>query len=514
MANNEGISAKRKNDSIIKAIKMKIINNVKNNLNHRAIIAHGKNYSYRELINASEQFAMQLLNGQKDLNEARVAFMVSSGFDYVKVQWAIWQAGGVTVPLCLSHPLPSLQYVIEDTGATIVVVSPMFTNNLEALAKEKNIRFIVLGNEQNFDVVALPAIDNGRMGMILYTSGTTNKPKGVVSTHKNLEAQISTLVNAWEWTSSDHTLCVLPLHHVHGIINVISCALWSGATCQFIPEFSAAEIFNLFEKGELNVFMAVPTIYFKLITYWESLPEKKQQALKECMQKFRLMVCGSAALPVSVMEKWKGISGHTLLERYGMTEIGMALSNPYHGERKAGYVGVPLPGVEVKLADENYNDAKEGEPGEIIVRGKNVFKEYWKKPEATQKEFTKDGWFKTGDIAVVEDGYYRIMGRNSVDIIKSGGYKISALEIEEVLRTYGDISDCAVVGIPDDEWGELIVAAIVVPGTTIDIGVLTLWMREKMPAYKTPRKYKIVEELPRNAMGKVTKNDVKNIFIA
>ena len=492
---------------------MKIIDNSQNYLQSKAIIADGKNYSYEDLLIASQQFAMQLLNGQNDLNEARVAFMVSPGFDYVKVQWAIWQAGGVTVPLCLSHPLPSLQYVIEDTGAKIVVVSPMFSDNLEALAKEKNVRFIVLGNEQNFDQVALPAIDNSRMGMILFTSGTTNKPKGVVSTHKNLEAQISTLVNAWEWIAADHTLCVLPLHHVHGIINVISCAMWSGATCQFIPEFSAAEIFNLFQKGELNVFMAVPTIYFKLITYWESLPVEEQQALKSCMQKFRLMVCGSAALPVSVMEKWKEISGHSLLERYGMTEIGMALSNPYHGERRAGYVGLPLPGVQVKLADENYNDAAEGEPGEIIIKGENVFKEYWNNPEATSKEFTKDGWFKTGDIAVIEDGYYRIMGRNSVDIIKSGGYKISALEIEEVLRTHDEISDCAVVGIPDDEWGELIVSAIVPTTQAIDTGALNLWMREKMPAYKTPRQYKIVEELPRNAMGKVTKNDVKNIFI-
>ena len=491
---------------------MKIINNATNNLSHRAIIADGKNYSYAELLNASQQFAMQLLNGQKDLKEERVAFMISPGFDYVKVQWAIWQAGGVAVPLCLSHPLPSLQYVIEDTEATIVVVSAIFKSNLKTLVKEKNIRFIILGSEEVDLDIALPVIDNSRMGMILYTSGTTNKPKGVVSTHQNLEAQISTLVTAWEWTSSDHTLCVLPLHHVHGIVNVISCAMWSGATCEFIPEFSAAEIFNLFEKGDLNVFMAVPTIYFKLITYWESLAVEKQQSLKECMQKFRLMVCGSAALPVSVMEKWKLISGHTLLERYGMTEIGMALSNPYHGERKAGYVGVPLPGVEVKLADENYNDAIEGESGEIIVKGENVFKEYWNKPEATQKEFTKDGWFKTGDIAVIEDGYYRIMGRNSVDIIKSGGYKISALEIEEVLRTYDEISDCAVVGIPDDEWGELIVSAIVTTKKTIDTGALNLWMRGKMPAYKTPRKYKIVDELPRNAMGKVTKNDVKNIF--
>jgi malonyl-CoA/methylmalonyl-CoA synthetase len=230
------------------------------------------------------------------------------------------------------------------------------------------------------------------------------------------------------------------------------------------------------------------------------------------MSAFRLMVCGSAALPVSVMEKWKAVSGHTLLERYGMTEIGMAISNPYHGQRKAGYIGTPLPGVEVCLVNEDYQEVLPGEPGEILVRGKNVFREYWNKPEATEKEFTPQGWFKTGDVAVVEQGYYRILGRNSVDIIKSGGYKISALEIEEELRQHDEIEDCAVVGIPDEEWGELIVAALVVNNKNINLQELNLWLRQRMATYKTPRKYVLVQELPRNAMGKVTKNDVKNLF--
>lgn len=481
--------------------------------NATAILSNEKLYTYNELLNASKAFAGILLQNKNDLQESRVCFMVTPGFDYVKVQWAIWQAGGIAVPLCLSHPLPSLQYVIEDTEATVLVVSPQYEELLKGLASEKNIRLVVLGKEQEIYLSALPEIDSRRRAMILYTSGTTNKPKGVVSTHANLEAQISTLVAAWEWSNKDHILCVLPLHHVHGIVNVISCAMWSGATCEFIPEFSSDEIFRLFQKGDINVFMAVPTIYFKLIAYWESLSKQDQDLLTVAMSKFRLMVCGSAALPVSVMEKWKIISGHNLLERYGMTEIGMAISNPYHGERRAGYVGLPLPGVEVKLVNEQMLEVNFGEPGEILVRGKNVFSEYWNKPEATAKEFTTDGWFKTGDVAIVENGYIRIMGRNSVDIIKSGGYKISALEIEEVLRTHTLITDCAVVGIDDEEWGELIVAALVTSDKMIDIAELNKWLREKMAAYKTPRKYLLVDELPRNAMGKVTKNDVKKLFV-
>ena len=491
---------------------LQIINNAESHSANVAVHSNGNAYTYKQLLDASHQFASLLLKNETDLHQARIAFMVNSGFDYVKVQWAIWRAGGVTVPLCLTHPLPSLEYVLEDTGATILVVSPQYESFIQPLVEQFKLRFIVLGKEENVGAKNLPKIDTSRNAMILYTSGTTNKPKGVVTTHDNLEAQISTLVNAWEWSAADKTICVLPLHHVHGIVNVVSSSLWCGASCRFIDGFSAEEIFKLFEERHINVFMAVPTIYYKLITYWESLPANKQQELTKAMSAFRLMVCGSAALPVSVMEKWKTISTHTLLERYGMTEIGMAVSNPYHGERRAGYIGKPLPGVDVKLVDENYNEVKSGEPGEIIVKGKNVFKEYWNKPEATAKEFTNDGWFKTGDVAIVEDGYYRIMGRNSVDIIKSGGYKISALEIEEELRKHDAIADCAVVGIPNDEWGELIVSALVVKDKSMNTEELNKWLRERMAAYKTPRKYLLVDELPRNAMGKVTKNDVKKLF--
>jgi len=195
-----------------------------------------------------------------------------------------------------------------------------------------------------------------------------------------------------------------------------------------------------------------------------------------------------------------------------MTEIGMAISNPYEGERRPGFVGLPLPGVGIRLVDEQLKEVATGEPGEILVKGKNVFKEYWNKPEATAKEFTSDGWFKTGDVAVIENGYYRILGRNSVDIIKSGGYKISAIEIEEELRKHEQIKDCAVVGIPDEEWGELIVAAIVTNQPPVSTEQLKDWLKERMAPYKIPRKYLNLNELPKNAMGKVVKSEVKKLF--
>lgn len=476
-----------------------------------AIIASGKSYSYKTLLQSSQQFATHLLEGSGDLDGARIAYMVDPGFNYVKVQWGIWQAGGVAVPLCISHPLPSLQYVLEDTGATILVISPQYHDLLAAYVLEHSIRLIVLDRVSETAVLEIPQVDPQRNAMILYTSGTTNKPKGVVTTHANIAAQIKSITSAWQYAPTDHTLCVLPLHHVHGIINVVSATLSVGGTVEFVDSFSVDDIFSRFLKGDINVFMAVPTIYFKLIAAFELLDVAAKQKLKNAMKKFRLMVCGSAALPVSVMQQWEEVSGHVLLERYGMTEIGMGISNPYEGLRKPGSIGIPLPGVSVRLVDENMQPVINGEPGEIHIKGENVFKEYWNKPEATAKEFTSDGWFKTCDVAVVEEGYYRILGRSSVDIIKSGGYKLSALEIEEVLRTHALVDDCAVVGIADDEWGELVVAAVVAKAG-LELHQLNQWMRTQMPTYKTPRKYLLVKELPINAMGKVVKNEVKTLF--
>lgn len=480
----------------------------------RAIVSNGQSYTYANLLVSSQTLAAQLLDQQDDLAEAKVAFMVSPGFDYVKTQWAIWRAGGVAVPLCITYPLPSLEYVLEDAGVSIIVVTQEYESILSAWAKTKNIRFIVLDATIliSESEKKLPVVDVEREAMILYTSGTTSKPKGVVTTHKNIEAQVSTLVKAWCWTSADHTLCVLPLHHVHGIINVVSSALWCGATVEFLHPFSAESVFETFKKGDVNVFMAVPTIYYKLISHWESLSKSEQQTISTRLDAFRLMVSGSAALPVSVMEKWKVISGHTLMERYGMTEIGMGISNPYEGERRAGYIGQPLPGVSVRLVDDHNNVVRPDEAGEIQVKGENVFSKYWNKPEATRTAFTKDGWFKTGDVAIVEDNYYRILGRDSIDIIKSGGYKISAIEIEEILRTHPDIADCSVIGVPNEEWGEIVAAVLIVHDAAFEVGKLNGWIRDRMPAYKIPRHYKIVQELPRNAMGKVTKNELKKIF--
>jgi malonyl-CoA/methylmalonyl-CoA synthetase len=493
-----------------------------------AIVTTDGSFTYRDLLHTSSQIATSLLQNTKDLQEERVAFLIPPGFEYVATQWGIWRAGGIAVPLCVSHPRPELEYVITNSGASIIVAHPNFESILrsrsvsagESLAEEHNLRFILTSETLPSNIARLPEVDITRRALILYTSGTTGKPKGVVTTHQNIQAQVTSLIAAWEWTSSDspaetlreRILHILPLHHIHGIINVLTCALWAGAECHLLSKFDTETVWNRIGEGNLTLFMAVPTIYVKLITAWENASRERQKTMSEGCAKMRLMVSGSAALPVKVVEKWQTISGHFLLERYGMTEIGMALSNPLHGERLAGYVGKPLPKVEVRLVDENGKLVPTGTPGEIQVKGPGVFLEYWQNPEATAKAF-RDGWFCTGDTAVVENGSYRILGRMSVDIIKTGGYKVSALEIEEVLRSHPDIQECAVVGVADIEWGERVCAALVLQGAKpLTLESFRSWAKERLAVYKVPTQILIVEELPHNAMGKVTKPTVVELF--
>lgn len=477
-----------------------------------AVVDPTGTFSYRDLEIASSHIASGLLRGRPDLEEGRVAFLVPPGFAYVAVQWGIWRAGGVAVPLAISHPRPELDHVIRDAEVETVVVSPKFAEALRPVATQVGARFVTTSEVPNTPAVRLPDLGADRRAMMVYTSGTTGKPKGVVTTHGNLAAQIASLVAAWEWTPEDRILLVLPLHHVHGIVNVLGCALWSGACVEMLERFDAEVAWGRLASGELTLFMAVPTIYRKLIASWEAAAPDVRRARSEGCGRLRLMVSGSAALPVQILERWREISGHVLLERYGMTEIGMALSNPLHGERRPGFVGTPLPDVEVRLVDEHGAEAAAGTPGEIEVRGPSVFLEYWRRPAASALAF-REGWFRTGDLAVVEDGAYRIFGRSSVDVIKTGGYKVSALEIEELLRTHPAVAECAVVGVEDPEWGQRICAAVELqPRTTLSLDELQPWAKARLAPYKIPRALQCVPALPRNAMGKILKPAVARLF--
>ena len=478
-----------------------------------AVSSKGRDHSYDSLLSVSEGIAASLLDGSTDLEEQRVAFLIPASFEYAAVQWGIWRAGGIAVPLSLSAADPELEHVITDAQVDRIIVPEDSLAKLRPLCDQLSTPLLSVDGISSGQSVPLPQLEARRRAMILYTSGTTSRPKGVVSTHANIQAQITALTEAWGWRLDDWIPLFLPLHHVHGIVNVLGCALWSGARVDCFDSFDELAVLERVADKEYSVFMGVPTIYVKLIRSLEAADEGERARYTDGFAHMRLMVSGSAALPASVHEQWTRLTGQKLLERYGMTEIGMAISNPLQGERRPGAVGVALPGVTVRLVSEAGEVIEaENEPGEIQVRGPAVFSEYWHKPDVTRESFVEE-WFRTGDMAVLEDGYYRIMGRLSVDIIKSGGYKLSALEIEDTLLMHPAIRECAVVGVPDDTWGEVVAVAIVArDGEHIELPALKEWAIERMSKYKIPKSLLLLEELPRNAMGKVTKRAIQDLF--
>jgi malonyl-CoA/methylmalonyl-CoA synthetase len=502
-----------------------------------AIVAADGVFSYQDLAATSASVA-DVLTERGDLADARVAFLVPPSFAFVAVQQGIWRAGGIAVPLAVSHPPAELDHVVRDSGASIVVGSGRQAEALAEIATRHAARFIrtpdlLAGNgdsppfpengdspgfrqkgdrrdsSQNKDSVGfrekgdsprfpetgtVPLFPPDRRAMILYTSGTTGKPKGVVTTHANIAAQMASLIKAWEWTSEDRALSVLPLHHVHGLINVVGCALAAGASCEILPQFETEPAWERLASGDVTVFSAVPTIYHRLTASWDAAPARMQRARSEGAGRVRLMMSGSAALPRKTLDRWREITGHVLLERYGMTELGMVLSNPLHGERRPGFVGTPLPGVDVRMVDD-----------ELEVRGPGVFREYWQRPDETAAAF-HDGWFRTGDVAAVEHGAYRLLGRRSVDIIKTGGFKVSALEIEDTLREHPSIAECSVTAAPDEEWGERVEVTVELrKDRDLTLGELQEWSRSRLARYKIPRRLYITTALPRNALGKIVK---------
>ncbi|CAH1270275.1 ACSF3 [Branchiostoma lanceolatum] len=533
-----------------------------------AIIDRNGSHSYLDLLQQSCRLSQKIssvLGASDDVKGERIAFLCPNDVSYVISQWSAWISGGVAVPLCKTHPVPELEYVLSDSQASVLLYTEDYADKAAIVAENTNIKVLQLRREnyiqkENEDMKTKVdecvdiLLDLGsrswkdRDAMIVYTSGTTGRPKGVLTTHKNLQAQVEAMVETWEWSPTDVLLHVLPLHHVHGIVNCLVTPLWAGAMVTMMEQFSAENTWKALLSASLlsqwsdsvsprmNVFMAVPTVYAKMIEHYDkhyTKPRVRDYVKAVCREKVRLMVSGSAALPQPIMERWEEITGHRLLERYGMTEIGMALTNPLHGDRRPGTVGRPLPGVEVRIAQQtsaadpqqttvvaqgnhSYTQVSPGmeeQEGELLVKGPAVFKQYWNRPDATTDAFTQDGWFKTGDTAVLRDGYFSIMGRTSVDIIKSGGYKISALDVERHLLAHDGIADCAVVGVSDMTWGQRVVALVVLrEGASLSLGELKDWGKDRMPSYIIPSEIKVVPVLPRNAMGKVNKKELLKEF--
>ncbi len=441
-------------------------------------------WTYAELAAKSETVAARL----GSLGGARIGLQLDRTRESVAVLLGVLRAGGVIVPFSLKGTPREIDYQVADAGIARTV----------SLADQAALLEGAAGFEG-------PSPGATAAASILYTSGTTGRPKGVVHTHAALAWQVDVLHAAWGWSPSDRLLHVLPLHHVHGLINGVLGALRAGAELRFVETFDAARIWDALSSGEVTVFYAVPTIYHQLADAWDAAPGEAQARWREGTAAMRLLVSGSAALPARLWHRWREITGQPLLERYGMTEIGMAISNPYRGERRPGTVGQPLPSMEVRIVDEEFRDVAPGLPGQIVVRGPSLFREYWGRPAETAAAF-RDGWFLTGDVAILRDGYVAIQGRASQDILKSAGYKLSALEIEEVVGEHPGVREVAVVGMPDAEWGEVVTACVVLkPGASLSLEQLRDFCKDKLAPYKVPRRLRVCDSFPRTPLGKVVK---------
>ncbi|TPX33985.1 hypothetical protein SmJEL517_g03206 [Synchytrium microbalum] len=490
---------------------------------HPAIISKDRPFGYAQLL--ADVAKLRDIISTKDLKEARVAFLFPHGYEWTVAHWAIWASGATAVPLAPMHPPPESEYYITDSESEVVVVHTSLKDKLAPMKLGPNVRIIEVGDLKSQDYktfereeVEFWPIDFKRMSMINYTSGTTGKPKGVIHTHNSIAAWTQTLVDAWKWSNKDKALHVLPLHHLHGQINAYYCGLLQGASIEF-TKFDAQKVWDRWmdPRRDLTLFMGVPTMFTRMEALYKTWTPEKQQAATESCKQFRLLVSGSAALPDVLYHEWERISGHQILERYGMTEIGAA-GNPVEGARVPGTVGVMLKGVEIKLIDEatgeNVTD-KTNTPGMAFLRGPMMFSGYWKRPDATA-EVMFDGWYRSGDVLIRSDqhGYFKVLGRASVDIIKSGGYKISALEIEREILDHPSVLHCAVMGVADKEWGERVGCVVVFrDNADCTLEALREFLRPKLAPYKLPSLLKVLKgDLPRNSIGKINKKTLVEIF--
>ena len=413
--------------------------------------------------------------------------------------------GVVALPLNPAYPPPELRWYLDDARAALAVVLEPGAMEGRPAVDARALR-AELDAAEALDLDGLPEPDEEALAVLLYTSGTTGRPKGACISHRNLRGTVEALHRAWGWRRDDHLLHALPLFHVHGLFVAQLGALWAGARTTWLPRFEAAEAMGALETLGCTVFMGVPTFYHRFL----QLPE----AVRPRLRRMRLFTSGSAPLPAEDHAAFAARFGHTILERYGMTEVGIVLSNPLRGERRPGAVGFPLPGVEARVVDRGTEEpVGSGVVGEIWIRGPGVISGYLRRPDKTREALTADGWMRTGDLGFVDpEGYFHISGR-AKDLVISGGLNVYPGEVEAVLRAWPGVAEAAVVGLPDPDWGERVVAAVVLAeGAVLDEAALVAACRQQLAPYKCPKAVVAVTALPRNAMGKVQKHLLREVL--
>ena len=448
-----------------------------------------------------------------------VAIQVQKSPEMLNIYAACAQSGLVFLPLNPSYTVDELDYFIENSEARLIICDEAKKGPLKKIARKLGLSIETLNADATGSIIdkSLPLSDKfetvrrskNDLAALLYTSGTTGKSKGAMLTQANLLSNGSALMNEWQFTKKDVLLHALPLFHTHGLFVATNVTLSAGGSMIFLPKFDLDEIIKNFPRS--TTIMGVPTFYTRLLT--------DHRFTKKLVKHMRLFVSGSAPLLSETHIQFEKLTGHRILERYGMTETNMNTSNPFNGERRAGTVGLPLPGVEIKITDpETGTELKINEIGQIEVRGANVFKGYWKMPEKTKAELRENGFFITGDLGKIDmDGYLHILGRDK-DLIISGGYNIYPKEIEVFLDEQPGIEESAVIGVPHPDFGETAIAIVVISShIKPNIEKIDRLIKNSLARYKHPKKIISISELPRNTMGKVQKNilreEYKTLFL-
>ncbi|MGB0959300.1 MAG: malonate--CoA ligase [Halocynthiibacter sp.] len=477
------------------------------------ILPDAQEISYRQFLERAAQYAhvfrdLGLVAGD------RLAMQVEKSPESLAIYAAAIQSGIVFLPLNTAYTAHELAYFIENSGAKLVLCDPANEVDVGAIAKSAGAALLTLSaagdgslpeaaksQKTSFETVPRGPED---LAAFLYTSGTTGRSKGAMLSHKNLLSNAEMLRDYWQFTGDDVLLHALPIFHTHGLFVGTNITLLVGGAMIFMPKFDARQMIAALPKA--TTMMGVPTFYTRLLA--------EDGFTRAATAHMRLFISGSAPLLAETHREFETRTGHRILERYGMTETNMNTSNPYDGERRAGTVGFPLPGVGVKVCDpETGETLPQGEVGILEVRGDNVFQGYWQMPDKTREELREDGFFITGDLAVIDaDGYVTIVGRGK-DLIISGGFNIYPKEVELVLDDVDGVLESAVIGVPHPDFGEGVVGVLVADGRfEIDLPALRDGVSQKLAKFKQPKHYAILPELPRNTMGKVQKNALRDQF--
>jgi malonyl-CoA/methylmalonyl-CoA synthetase len=472
-----------------------------------ARLADGNDVTYGDLFEMAERMAATLV-AEGVAPGDRVAVQVDKTVEAIALYLGTVMAGGVFLPLNTAYTIPELAYFLEDATPRIVVCDPTREGDISGFAGGATVLTLDAAGRgslrdraegrSGFTSVARGGDD---LAAILYTSGTTGRSKGAMLSHANLASNAAVLKDYWHFTADDVLIHALPIFHTHGLFVATNVSLLAGCTTVFLPGFDKDAILEAMPKA--TALMGVPTFYTRLLA--DSRLDRDRAA------NMRLFISGSAPLLVDTHEQWEARTGHRILERYGMTETNMNTSNPYDGERRAGTVGFPLPGVEARIMSGG-QDVAQGEIGSLEVRGPNVFKGYWQMPEKTAEDLREDGWFITGDMARQdEDGYFIIVGREK-DLVITGGFNVYPKELESLIDDIPGVLESAVIGVPHPDFGEAVVAVVVPEAPGLDPEAISSALAGSLAKFKQPKKVILLDQLPRNTMGKVQKKALRDAY--